>query len=468
MFTALAALAKGAPGLVLPVVTLLVAVGAARRWRDVPRLELVGLVLLFASICLPWYLQMGARHGTPFWDRLIFHDMYKRAFVHVHDTNTGDNLSFRYYVWQLGYGLFPWTGLAVGGSRILAARRRRAPRSESRGALLFVLWFVIAFAMFTLSLTKFHHYVLPCVPPIAMLTGIVLDRALPTTSVDMRRLTPYVAAIALAALLLTYGALRVLGGSPFGSVPVPESAPWLGSACLLAGLGLFVVAVRRSPFVEPERPEPLESTLLVCVGLAGAGALALTARDLFSPDDAEGPLRLLHLMSYNYKRPWPDSLDFSDAIRSNDARVCARIGALCVGSTASACRRARLALGVWTAAWGIDVYLVRTAPHWGQRETILEYYKRRSREEEPLVAFQMNWKGENFYTGNRIPAFVSTGAAFKKWLNEQRDNGVHVLFFTTEHSRESGLKSELGKVKRFEKLTTKTLNNKFFLARVEL
>jgi hypothetical protein len=43
-----------------------------------------------------------------------------------------------------------------------------------------------------------------------------------------------------------------------------------------------------------------------------------------------------------------------------------------------------------------------------------------------------------------------------------------VLFFTTEHSRESGLKSELGKIQRFEKLTSKKLNNKFFLARVEL
>ncbi|HVR18333.1 MAG TPA: glycosyltransferase family 39 protein, partial [Polyangiaceae bacterium] len=173
-FTALAALAKGAPGLVLPVVTVLVAVGAARRWRDIPRLELVGLALLFACICLPWYLQMGARHGTPFWDRLIFHDMYKRAFVHVHDTNTGDNLSFRYYVWQLGYGLFPWTGLAVAGLVfwLRDGDERLDPKAEARS--LFGLWFVIAFAMFTLSLTKFHHYVLPCVPPIAMLTGIVL------------------------------------------------------------------------------------------------------------------------------------------------------------------------------------------------------------------------------------------------------------------------------------------------------
>jgi 4-amino-4-deoxy-L-arabinose transferase-like glycosyltransferase len=467
-FTALAALAKGAPGFVLPVVTLLVAVGAAGRWRDLPRLELVSLVLLLACVCLPWYVQMGARHGPPFWDRLIFHDMYKRAFVHVHDTNTGDNLSFRYYVWQLGYGLFPWTGLAVAG---LVFWQREGDESQNPRAdahSLFALWFVLAFAMFTVSLTKFHHYVLPCVPPIAMLTGIVLDRAFPKAEGDVGRFVGYAATVAAAALLLAYGCHRILGGSPFGTVPAPASSPWLGALCSIAGIALFAFAVRRSPFARPEGTSSLDSTLFSCAGLAAAGALVLTARDLFSPDDPEGPLRLMHLVSYNYKRPWPESLDFT-------ASIAAATLVFALGSALLALVRLRphaasllLALGVWVAAWGIDVYFVRTAPHWGQRETVLEYYKRRKHPDELLVAFQMNWKGENFYTGNRIPAFVSTGAAFKKWLDEQRENGVRVLFFTTEHSRESGLKSELGKIKRFEKLTSKALNNKFFLARVEL
>ncbi len=114
-FTALSTLGKGAPGLVLPIVIALVAVGATRRYKDYTRLELVGLVLVFACVCLPWYMQMYMRHGAPFTDRLLFHDMYKRAFVHVHDTNTGDDVSFRYYVWQLGYGLFPWAGFGAAG-----------------------------------------------------------------------------------------------------------------------------------------------------------------------------------------------------------------------------------------------------------------------------------------------------------------------------------------------------------------
>jgi hypothetical protein len=301
-----------------------------------------------------------------------------------------------------------------------------------------------------------------------MLTGIALDRALPASKAPLARLGAYVGAATASALFLAYGTLRILGGSVFGSVPTPPSAPWLGAACLFVGMGLFAFVVRWSPFDRTEGSGSVQSVLLSCVGLAGAGALVLTARDLFSPDDAEGALRLMHLISYNYKRPWPESLDFSDAIAAATL-------VFALSSALFALVRLRphavallLAVGVWVAAWGIDVYLVRTAPHWGQRETILEYYRRRSGPEELLVAFQMNWKGENFYTGNHIPAFVSSGAPFKKWIDEQRDHGVKVLFFTTEHSRESGLKSELGKVQRFEKLTTKTLNNKFFLARVEL
>ena len=60
--------------------------------------------------------------------------------------------------------------------------------------------------------------------------------------------------------------------------------------------------------------------------------------------------------------------------------------------------------------------MVKASPHWGQREVIEAYYKNRESPEEPLVAYQMNWKGENFYTGNHIPAFVSTGATFTNWL----------------------------------------------------
>ena len=75
--------------------------------------------------------------------------------------------------------------------------------------------------------------------------------------------------------------------------------------------------------------------------------------------------------------------------------------------------------------------------------------------------------------GRRAEPGAETGARVSSrggeaWLAEQKQHGVKVMFFTTEHSRISSLKSELGTFKNFQVLTSKELNNKFTLARAEL
>jgi len=480
-FTALSALGKGAPGLVLPIVIAALGLGTARRYKDFARLELPGLILIFACVCLPWYVQMYMRHGPPFTDRLLFHDMYKRAFVHVHDTNTGDDVSFRYYVWQLGYGLFPWTGFGAAGLLwwLRFGDERKNPRSELMAFM--ALWFIVAFAMFTITLTKFHHYALPCVPPIAVITGVMLDRTLgerPLAS-NRRALAAYLAGLFASSILFVYGAMRLFAGSLSGRLidgQLPAPAPVQGALALAIGFFCLLVTVRKfaAPAVAPDIGSfsaRFEGALLGLLGVAAALPLALAGRDLSTTlsGDIDGQARLVHLFSYNYKRPWPtDSLSF-------DGIVCGFTVAGVVLALAFALPRLRrhalvlfAATAIVWSAWGIDIYLFKAAPHWGQRETILAYYANRKGPQEPFIAYQMNWKGENFYTGNRVPAFVSTGAKFKTWVAEQKKKGVRVMFFTTEHSRISSLKSELGAFKDFKLLTNKAVNNKFTLARVEL
>jgi 4-amino-4-deoxy-L-arabinose transferase-like glycosyltransferase len=479
-FTALSTLGKGAPGLVLPIVIALVGVGAAKRYKDFARLELVGLGLIFAAVCLPWYVQMYMRHGAPFTDRLLFHDMYKRAFVHVHDTNTGDDVSFRYYVWQLGYGLFPWAGFGAAGLLWWLRYKNEADDAQSEVMAFMALWFTVAFAMFTITLTKFHHYALPTVPPIAALTGVLLDRALGSAPLTRRSrdLPGYWLGLSASASFLVYGALRLVGGSLSGRLLAGQpqaSAPLLGGVCLAGGVALALFTVRKlgqaSSVTDSSFATAYESAMLGFLGVAAAIPLVLVGRDLFSTvaGDTDGPARLMHLFTYNYRRTWPaDSLSFAGILTAFTV-----VGALLALALAlPRVRRHALSLFavlavLWTV-WGLDVYLVAAAPHWGQRETILAYYAARKGPEEPFVAYQMNWKGENFYTGNRVPAFVSSGSKFKTWVTDQKKKGVRVMFFTTEHSRISALKNELGAVKDFKLLTDRTLNNKFTVARVEL
>ncbi len=474
-FMSLSMMGKGAPGLVLPIVAAFGFVAVTRRWSELPRLELGALVLVGACVGLPWYVQMFMRHGPPFIDRLIMHDMYKRAFEHVHDTNQGDDVSFRYYVWQLGYGLFPWTGLGAGGLLWWLRRSDVSRDRHGEAASMMMVWFLAAFGMFTITLTKFHHYILPLVPAIAVLAAVLANRFL-GESIPVRagKLPRYLAGGTLGVLVFVYGIARLfpskLDGAAYTGHP-PSKA--LGVACIVMGVAIVIAIVRR--FAERETPSAdprarYDASMLAVLGIASAVVVGLVGRDLFSgaPGSAlPGQLRLMNLFTYNYSRPWPDTLDFSGALVGfTIAAALLSLGLAVNRWRAHAMLLFFVAGAVWTA-WGIDIYFYNVAPHWGQRETTLAYYRDRTNPNQPFVAYQMNWKGENFYTSNKVPAFVSSGERFTQWVDEQKKHGIRRVYFVTETGRIGSLKRELGQPKSFTEITNRTLDNKFTVARIE-
>ena len=475
---ALSAMAKGAPGIILPVAAVATFLVATKRWSEVWRLELVTGVLLMAAVALPWFVQMYLRHGSMFTDRLLLHDMYKRAFTHVHDTNSGDDVTFRYYIWQLGYGLFPWSGLAV-ASLLWWLRGEAKTTSSTRDATaLLGLWFVLGFSMFTVSLTKFHHYVLPVVPAVALLTGWLLDRLMKSGSsfqLGFGRRWWSLLPLTFGAAGIVDGLSRCFPGSIFGNVASngpPSATPLLGAGLLVMGVVLVVAAgrvVSRTGQAGCTEPRATHAQLApVLVAVIAVVTMIPAGRDLWATFDKKlvGAMRLLQLFTYNYGRPWPDTLDFRAVLIAFTIAAAAALVLLAVPRFRGQATVGICVVSVLWCAWTLNVYLIRTAPHWGQRETIMAYYRDRSGPEQPLVAFQMNWKGENFYTGNRVPAFVTSGDKFKDWVSEQRSSGVRTMYFSTEHSRAGSLRRELGDPSDFQILTTKALNNKFMVARV--
>jgi 4-amino-4-deoxy-L-arabinose transferase-like glycosyltransferase len=512
-FAALATMAKGPAGFGLPILCALTYIATKRRWSDLLRLELVSGLLIILVVALPWYVAMYVRHGSPFTDRLIFHDMFNRAFSHVHDTNEGDDTSLRYYIWQLGYALFPWTGLAPLGLAYWLRRSDSSDRGRGDVSVFLFMWFLFSFTLFSLMGTKFHHYIFPAVPPAAMLLGVTVDSMLGKLERPKAGWAATFALLGGAAILAIVAVTAIRGGTVWGSegsglqigfgvlgamlvasyfvipltpiaslLPAAAGAPALPEAALdgadLKSLGASE-SVRgedeESEVVTPEKSAERsvhESLLLGAAGIAAALVIVLVGRDLAMKvgdgNDQPGAIRLLQLFTYNYRRPWPEDIDFSSVIGAF-AIVAASV-VLVAGAMRRWRTKALLVFGalalVW-AAWGVDVYMLRLGQHWGQHEIIEAYYANRNSPDEQLVAYQMNWKGENFYTGNKIPAFVSSGATFTNWLKTQREKGQKVMNFVTEHSRVGGLKNEVAG-KALREVTDKKLCNKFVLVRVEL
>jgi 4-amino-4-deoxy-L-arabinose transferase-like glycosyltransferase len=357
------------------------------------------------------------------------------------------------------------------------------------------MWTVLAFALFSFMGTKFHHYIFPAVPAIALLIGVVLDDMLGQGQPARRGSLPlYVGGLVAGTALMVVGVTRMLPGSVFGVKPdghLADPSIGVGVALLVIGAGITVFFVRwlragegagaETPSAAPsdigasaQGTEALEashaSRMLAAGSVAGALLLVVVGRDLIiKPEGADQPgaIRLLQLFTYNYRRGWPEALDFSAVLAGFTVVAVAISLALAVKAVRRHAVAAMCAFALVWGVWGLDVYMQRTAQHWGQHEVIAAYYADRQSPAEELVAYQMNWKGENFYTGNHVPAFVSTGGTFTTWLKKQRDAGVKVMYFITEHGRVGGLKSEVG-AKAYREVTDKVLCNKFVLVRAEL
>jgi len=504
LFAAFSTMAKGPAGFLLPVVCMLAYIAVSRRWRDLLRIEIASGVLILLAVGLPWFVAMYVRHGQPFTDRLIFHDMFKRAFTHVHDTNDGDDVSFRFYVWQLGYATFPWTGL-LPAALLWWLRLREEGDRKSDASVFLVMWFIFAFALFSLMLTKFHHYILPALPPAAMLTGVLLDSMLervlpmgaPPPTGRMKEeigprerswvdITLYGAGFLVGTVALLWGGSRIFAFLAAAPGAGRSSAAALGGAGVAAlGLASIVAAVVivgrnvMSPLAESGEPvtpvseggaaafrRRFETAQLGAVGVAGAILVFAVGRDLSANQEGMlNQIRLMHLVTYNYRRPWPPSLDFTPALWAFTALAALLGFALVAARVRRHVVAALVALGVAFGVWGVDVYFMQISPHWGQRETTIAYYQAAREAPGPLIAYQMNWKGENFYTGNHVPAFVSSGKKFTDYILDEKKKGVRTLYFITEHGRTGTLSNELGPTKAFEKLTTPDLDNKFVLVR---
>ncbi len=131
---------------------------------------------------------------------------------------------------------------------------------------------------------------------------------------------------------------------------------------------------------------------------------------------------------------------------------------------------------VWNC-WVLDRFMVDISPHWSQKHVFATYYRLRKGPEEPVIAWMMYWRGENFYTCNQIydhrvepgEKTVFLGDRNTEKLQEYlKAHPGRRMFFLIERHRLETLRSLLPEAARSTLEVVDDSNNKVYLARAQL
>jgi 4-amino-4-deoxy-L-arabinose transferase-like glycosyltransferase len=236
---ALATLSKGLIGIVLPGAVIFCFMLATRDFRIAWRTLAPSGILLFFVLVVPWFWTVCSRNP----------DFFHFFFVREHFLRYTTMLHGRYEpVWFfipiLVAGLVPWTGFFVSAIAGALPGRLRSFGTEKRAELFFLIWFAVVFAFFSFSRSKLIPYIIPCLPPVAVLTGGCLDAMLSGAGAKRDRF----AAISTSVLLALFGA-ALLGYAAFGGRYPAATLLWYAA---IPSVALFAAAAAAWAMTRPE------------------------------------------------------------------------------------------------------------------------------------------------------------------------------------------------------------------------
>lgn len=431
MLVALATLGKGLGGFMLPGLVIFMYLVVTWDWVLLKRIQIVTGGLLFTLIAFPWYVvlslftQRDEEHKT-FAQRFWVHDHLNRLAAGVH----GQRGTFDYYIRQLGFGTLSWAAIAPVALFDSLRQRIYKPRDNQEKARVFItVWAVILFVFFTAMQTKFHHYILPAVPPLAMITGLWLSKIWDSGKAPAGLL---LAAIILFTMLVAADGVRepwsfidmftyhYISYKPEYYFPSKQFAysAWIAG---LTGIGLlFTISV-----VLWAHWETIKARVFGDTQHAGLAKL------FFAPP------RFVVELFVDFGR-WLGSL---------------------VGGTPGRALAVSFSLtGFIMAVFISQVYMPQLAPHWSQRYLYNTYWSDK-KGDEPNIAYLMNWRGETFYALNTDDQIKNASGL----LTEMKKPGRK--YIVVESKRYAGLESTLKAYKDKIEIIDRS-NSKWYLVRI--
>ena len=168
---ALAVLTKGLIGIVLPVGIIFWYAVFTKKWRLLPHVLYAPGILLFFVISVPWFY-LVCRENPDFFRFFFIQEHFLRYATRMHSRYE----PFWFFLPLVPAGVMPWTGFLPSLFAKGGIIRSPSSRDEKEANMFLIVWFAVILIFFSISSSKLIPYIVPCLPPVAILIARNIDR----------------------------------------------------------------------------------------------------------------------------------------------------------------------------------------------------------------------------------------------------------------------------------------------------
>ena len=194
--------------------------------------QIAFLIILFSVTAVPWFWEMWEENGYSFVATFWINHHLARFLTDIHHHSQ----PFWYYLPVLAIGFFPWSCFLGSALLRIWRRGRHLLDPDSRPELFLWLWVGIPFAFFSLSESKLAGYILPVIPPLAVIVAREWDQWIKGDLISHRTMRVQVMVLGGFALLIS--------GSLLWGLDSVYGAPGVGillALPIVAGMGWALV-----------------------------------------------------------------------------------------------------------------------------------------------------------------------------------------------------------------------------------
>lgn len=186
LFTGLAVMAKGIPGIAIPFGTVFFTSIMAKKFKDVFKpINFLPGVIIFLLVVLPWHIAMFKKYDPLFYNEYIIkHHLHR--FLNTANNEIGRKQPFYYYFLVVLWGFIPWvfSMIAVFVDKIKnwgklhyvdKIKNFDFATLDNIHKALALCWVTVIWIMFffSSSSTKLATYILPIYYPLAVIVGLM-------------------------------------------------------------------------------------------------------------------------------------------------------------------------------------------------------------------------------------------------------------------------------------------------------